>query len=296
MSSFDKVDSDDEFRDESSGIDVGLYEAPGSGGFHVFNVAPDHYHRAEALQRTGAIDITCNLEKVVHGAMSPDSDSYATLIVMKWLFQPKGTRRISKATITLEFSSESDESEIEVEHISFFDTYGLMPTTEDQSVTRGVEGTAGVEQVASLSVTGKFEKTVAKTTSHAITLSGAKHLVNNRPPNRIATWTLSENPSQRAGIPASLTVAVLVSRRDRATFFCNLSFTCETDWATAVQSVFKKIPKDDPIIFQPNPNLKGKRPNKKVLFGDDNLGSLDLDGFGDVTFRTIINNAEKARS
>lgn len=78
-----------------------MYETGGEdgSGFHVFNIAVDQYHRAEVLQRTGAIDITCSLEKVVHGAISADSDRYASLIVMQWFFQPKGSRRISEATI-----------------------------------------------------------------------------------------------------------------------------------------------------------------------------------------------------
>lgn len=88
--------------DEDDGkIQVEMHETGGEegSGFHVFNIAVDQYHRAEVLQRTGAIDITCSLEKVVHGAISADSDRYASLIVMQWFFQPKGSRRISEATI-----------------------------------------------------------------------------------------------------------------------------------------------------------------------------------------------------
>ncbi|RYP16722.1 hypothetical protein DL765_004958 [Monosporascus sp. GIB2] len=276
-------------------VNLGMYEAGGEegSGFHVFNLAADHYHRAEVLQRTGAIDVTCNLEKVVHGAMSADSDRYATLIVMQWFFQPKGSRRISEATIELLFGAGSSDGDIEVEKIAFLDTYSLMPTMQEETVTRGGDTTFGVGQLANFNLTGKWEKTVTTTTSDAITLSGGKHLVRNRPPNRIATWTLSENQTQRAGIPASLKVAVLVSRDDREKFFCTLSFTCKTDVKTAAESLFKKIPKDDPIIFQPNPYLKGTRPNKNVTYGDEDLGSVNLDDLCNVTFRTTITNGPK---
>jgi hypothetical protein len=278
-------------------VSIGMYESGGEegSGFHVFNMAPDHYHRAEALQRTGAIDITCTLEKVVHGIIAADSDLYASLVVMRWLFQPKGSRRISEATIELRFDGVPGGGDIEVDNISFLGAYSLLPTTQEESVTMGGEATVGVEQIASLGATGKWEKTVTRTTSHAITLTGGKHLINNRPPNRIATWTLSEDPSQRAGIPASLKVAVLVSREDREPFFCNLSFTCKTDWATAAQSLFKKIPRDDPIIFQPNPHDKGTRPNKNVAYGDDELGGVDLDDLCHVTFRTLIEDGQQTR-
>jgi hypothetical protein len=276
-------------------MSIAMYETGGEegSGFHVFNVAPDQYHRAEGLQRTGAIDITCTLEEVIHGIMDADSDRYATLVVMQWLFQPKGSRRISEATIELRFDMSSGGGDLEVEKISFPDTYSLLPTMQEDSVTKGGEITVGVEQMANLSATGKWEKTVTKTTSHAITLTGGKRLVNNRPPNRIATWTLSEDSSQQAGIPALLRVAVLVSREDRETFSCNLSFTCKTDRKTAAQSLFRKIPKDDPIIFQPNPHEKGSRPNKRVRYGDDELAGVDLDDFCDVTFRTVIQEGHK---
>ncbi|KAI1099977.1 hypothetical protein F4804DRAFT_320249 [Jackrogersella minutella] len=272
-----------------------MYEtgAEEGSGFHVFNVAEDQYHRAEVLQRTGAIDITCNLEKVVHGAMSADSDEYATLIVMQWFFQPKGSRRISEATIELMFEASSDDSKVEVEKISFLDTYSLMPTTQEETHTKAGDATVGVEQFASASLSGTWEKTITRTTTNAITLSGGKRLINNRPPNRIATWTLSENKSQPAGIPASLKVAVLVSRDDQEKFFCKVALTCKTDLKTAAQGFFKKIPKDHPLIFQPNPHEKGTRPYKNVTYGDEELGSIDLNQLGDVTFRTVVMNGQK---
>ncbi|XDG08411.1 hypothetical protein ABKA04_008026 [Annulohypoxylon sp. FPYF3050] len=276
-------------------VSLEMYETGGEegSGFHVFNVAADQYHRAEVLQRTGAIDITCDLEKVAHGAMSADSDRYASLIVMQWHFQPKGSRRISEATIELLFDT-SGGGDIEVEKISFPGTYSLMPTTQESTVTKGGEAALGISQFADTSLTGKWEKTVSSTIQNAITLSGRKRLINNRPPNRIASWTLSENQSQRGGIPASLKVAILVSREDREKFFCKLAFTCKTDIKTTAESIFRKIPKDDPIIFQPNPDEKGTRPNKNVSYGDEELGRADLGGLCDVTFRTVIEDSQKS--
>ncbi|KAK6952059.1 hypothetical protein Daesc_006588 [Daldinia eschscholtzii] len=283
--------------DEIERVNVELYEAGGEegSGFHVFNITDDQYHRAEVLQRTGAIDITCSLKKVVHGAMSADSDRYATLIVMEWGFQPRSSRRISEATVELLFESSSPDSVIEVEKISFEDTYSLMPTTQEETLTKSGEVTIGAEQIVSLGLTGKWEKSVSRTGSDAITLCGGRRLVNNRPPNCIASWRLSENQSQRTGIPALLKVAILVSRDDQEKFSCKLAFTCKTDLKTAVESLFKKIPKDDPIIFQPNPNEKGTRPNKNVSYGDEELGSLNLDELCEVTFRRIISDGQKFR-
>ncbi|KAF7517224.1 hypothetical protein G7054_g13885 [Neopestalotiopsis clavispora] len=276
-------------------VKIRMYEAGGEegSGFHVFNAAKDQYHRAEVLQRTGAIDITCNLEKIVHGAMAEDSDRYATLVVLKWYFQPKKARRISEATIKLTFKSISgDPNDVEVERISFHDTYSLMPTTQDETTTKGGDASFGVDHVANMTVSGKWEKTISSQRSDAVTLSGQKQLINNRPPNRIAKWTLSENKSQPAGIPASLQVAVLLSREDEEVFHCDVDFNCKTDSKTKAQSLFKKIPVDDPIIFQPDANDKGTRPNRHVVYDDDDLGSVDIDKFSEVNFRTLITNAQ----
>ncbi|KAI1387301.1 uncharacterized protein F4822DRAFT_279017 [Hypoxylon trugodes] len=279
-------------------VNLELFEAGGEEGsdFHVFNISDDHYHRTEALQRTGAIDISCNLKKVVHGAISPDSDRYATLLVLQWGFKPQhNTRRIAEATIELEFTPSADGGDVEVERISFDGSYSLMPTTQSESVTRGAEVSLGASYFADLSIGGKWEKTVDSVSSDAISVNGGMHLVNNIPPYRRVKWTLLENETQKSGIPASLTVAVLVSREDQEKFYCGLGFTCKTDKKTAAQSFFKKIPKDDPIIFQPDPREKGKRPHRNILYGDDELGSVDLEKLSDVTFTTIVTRATKSR-
>ncbi|KAF5642481.1 intracellular serine protease [Fusarium tjaetaba] len=280
------------YQNDTEGLSLDMYEA-GEADFHVFNVAPDQYHRQEALQRTGAVEINCSIEKVVHGALAPDSDYYATLIVMHWSFQPKNGRRVSEATIQLLFEAESSDTEIEVKEVSFSDTYSLMPTTQDESVTKGAETTVGVEQVGQLSLTGKWEKTVKKTTSDAITLSGGKRMVKNMPPNRIARWVISENESQQSGIPTSLKVAVFITRDDEERFRCKLGLDCKTDLKTQFQGLFRKIPKDDPIIFQPDPEDKGTRSNKNVTYGDEDLGSVNLDELSDVTFRRVISDGQK---
>ncbi|KAI1416700.1 hypothetical protein F5Y13DRAFT_154505 [Hypoxylon sp. FL1857] len=279
-------------------VSLDMFEAGGEEGsdFHVFNIASDHYHRTEALQRTGAIDISCNLKKVIHGAMSPDSDSYATLIVMQWCFKPqRHARRISEATIELVFAADKTDGDVEVECISFDGSYSLMQTTQEETITKGTDVRLGLSYVANLDIGGKWEKTISGQSTDKISVNGGIHLVNNIPPKRKAKWTLLENESQKTGIPASLTVAVLLSRESQDKFDCRLGFTCKTDKRTAAESFFKKVPKDDPIIFQPNPREKGTRPSRNVLYGDDDLGSVDLEKLSDVTFTTVVTDVMKTR-
>ncbi|KAF9768542.1 hypothetical protein IL306_014141 [Fusarium sp. DS 682] len=283
--------SNTEDQDGTECVQVGMYET-GEGGLHTFNLAPNHYHRYEALERTGAVDITCYLEKVIHGTISPTE--YGTIIVMQWYFQPSLGRRISEATIKLLFEPESSDSdtELEVRDISFEGTYSLMSTTQEESVSRGVEATAGVQQVAQANLTAKWEKTTTRTKSNSIILNGGKRLFKNTPPKRIAKWELSENESLPRGIPGSLKVAVLVARDDEEKFQCRIDFTCKTDLKTKLAGIFQKIPKDDPIIFQPDGSDEGKRKHKNVTYGSKNLGT-SLDDLSDVTYHTVISNGEK---
>lgn len=292
--------SGDENWHDDDGVEtrtLDLYEAGGDegSGFHVFNLASNHFHRAEVLQRTGAINVICKLEKVAHGAMSAESDRYATLLVMQWIFQPKNTRRISEATIELLFHAGPGGGEVEVESISFDGTYGLMPTTQQEGTVIGGQTSIGVSNMVGINMGVKWEKRVNKDITNFMKLQGGKFLMKNKPPNCIARWTLSENESQPAGIPASLRVAILVSREDQKMFYCKFAFTCKTDMKTALESCFKKIPKDDPIIFQPDSDEKGIRPHKNATYDDDELGSADVEKLGDVTFNTIITDAQKTR-
>ncbi|KAM0226898.1 hypothetical protein ACHAPO_011992 [Fusarium lateritium] len=270
-----------------------MYET-GVGEPHVFNLAPNHYHRQEALERTGAVDITCYLEKVIHGTLS--SDEYGSIIVMKWFFQPSLGRRISKATIKLlfEVASNDSDTELEVRDISFEGSYSLMPTTQENVTTTGIDTTAGVQQVAQANVTAKWEKTTTSAKTDAITLNGGKRLVKNTPPKRIAKWELYENESQPQGIPGMLKVAVLIARDDEEKFQCRVDFDCKTDFRTKMEGVFEKIPKDDPIIFQPDSSDKGRRENKNATYDAKDLGNICLDGLSDLTYRTVITNGEKA--
>lgn len=148
-------------------VNIDMYETGGEegSGFHVFNLAPDQYHRAQVLQRTRAIDITCELEKVIHGALSADSDYYATLMVMRWDFQQRNGRRISEATIELLFQDASDGGSIQVERISFDGTFSLMPKTQQESITSGGYTKVGTSQMADINFGYKWEKTVIKETS-----------------------------------------------------------------------------------------------------------------------------------
>ncbi|KAM0212655.1 hypothetical protein ACHAQI_004611 [Fusarium lateritium] len=275
-----------ERQDDVDVFDVGMFEE-GGGGLHTKNNPKAPYQRSEVIQRTGhGVDIRCTLVDAVHGAMSADSDYWATLLVLQFRFDPQGkARRITKATIELSFDTTDTNNEVpEVEAVSFDGHYSFLPTKQSESVTTGAEGGISASFGAQANTSLKYERTVTREASHATTISGSKLVANNIPPNRIAKWTLLENPSLKTGVPASIQVAVRIQRRDEAVFTCIPKLTCTADKWTEIRSFFGRVPEDDPVLLKPDM----KPTNKLRVYDTEELGSIDLQEISDVTFTKVI--------
>lgn len=175
-----------ELDEEINVFDIAMFESGSEGsGFRTKNNPKDPYQRQEVVQRTGAIDIRCSVLDVVHGVMDPDSDYWATLMVLQFRFDPqKRMRRIIDASLELLFDVMDPSNEPpEVEAISFDGSYSLLPSKQNES-----------------SRTANWERTVTRETSDRTTVSGGRFVVGNIPPNRIAKWTLLENRTLKSGI------------------------------------------------------------------------------------------------
>ncbi|KAK2010070.1 hypothetical protein LZ32DRAFT_607815 [Colletotrichum eremochloae] len=274
-------------------FDVGMFEGGSEGsGFHTKNNPKDPYQRSEVIQRTGhGVDIRCTLIDAVHGAMSADSDFWATLLVFQFRFDPqKRARRVSGATIELRFDvSDAKNGLPEVEAVSFDGNYSFLPSKQSETTTRGGEGSVGASFGAEINASAKWEKTIARETTDATTVSGGKLVVNNMPPNRIAKWTLLENKTLKTGVPASIRVAVRIKRRDEAIFTCIPKLECKADVWTSMGSFFGGVPEDDPVYLKPTM----KPTNKLMDYDTEELGSVDLQKLSDVTFTTMILDAQK---
>ncbi|KAK7738316.1 hypothetical protein SLS53_006124 [Cytospora paraplurivora] len=284
----DHEDNDD--RDDSFNLD--LFPSGGEGsGFHIKNDPTNPYQRQEVIQRTGSVDIRCTVVDIVHGVMAPDSDYWATLLVLKFRFDPqKRSRRIAEATLKLEFGVTNPDNEMpEVEAISFDGNYSLLPSTRSESFTSGIEGTLGISQIANASTTAKWEKTVTREMADKTTVSGGKLVVDNIPPNRVAKWTLLENMSLKSGLPASIQVAVRIRRGDEEIFSCMPSIKCKADKWTSMETLFSRIPEDDPLLLKPD----SKPTNRLMVYDTENLGAVDLEQLGAVVPTTMILAVEK---
>ncbi|KAF5676118.1 intracellular serine protease [Fusarium heterosporum] len=280
-----------ELQDDVELFDVGMFEE-GQGGFHIKNNPKDPYQRSQVIQRTGhGVDIRCTMIDAIHGAMSADSDYWSTLLVFKFRFDPqKRARRISRATIELIFGATAIENEIpEVEAISFDGHYSFLPSKQSETFTTGAEGGVGASFGAQANTSIKYEKTVARETSHATTISGAMEVLDNVEPNRVAKWTLLENQSLKTGVPSSIQVAVRVKRKDDEVFTCFPSLKCTADKWTEMRDFFGKVPVDDPVLLKP----QTKATNKLRVYDAEELGSIDLQELSDVTFTKMIMDTVK---
>ncbi|KAH7008328.1 hypothetical protein EDB80DRAFT_434183 [Ilyonectria destructans] len=274
-------------------FDVGMFEGGSEGsGFHTKNNPKDPYQRSEVIQRTGhGVDIRCTLIDAVHGSMSEDSDFWATLLVLQFRFDPqKRARRVSEATIELRFDVSDTNNELpEVEAVSFDGNYSFLPSKQSETIVTGVDGGIGASYGAELNASLKWEKTVARDTADATTVSGGKLVLDNMPPNRVAKWTLLENKTLKTGVPASIQVAVRIKRRDEAVFTCIPKLQCKADKWTSLQSFFGRVPEDDPVLLKPDM----KATNKLKVYDTEELGSINLQELSDVTFTTMILDAQK---
>ncbi|KAK0631158.1 hypothetical protein B0T17DRAFT_530280 [Bombardia bombarda] len=284
-----------ELDDDVDVFDVGMFTSGAvAGGFHTKNNPKDPYQRSQVVQRSGAIDVRCTVVDIIHGAMSDDSEFWATLMVLQFRFDPqKKSRRVSAATLSLQFDPLDPDDEVpEVEAVSFDGHYSLVPSKQTEHVTKGLTGSAGVSYVAETKLEPKWEKTVERETTDATTVSGGKYVVNNVEPNRVAKWTLLENKTLKTGIPSSLRVAVLVKRRDEKNFTCMPKIEVKADKWTRMETCFSRVEPDDAVILQPTPDRKPT--NKLMVYNVEELGSLDLQKLSDVTFTTMITDGIKS--
>lgn len=260
-------------------------------GLHIKNNPRDPFQRREVIQRKGAVDIRCSIVDVVHGAMSPDSDFWASLLVLQFRFDPqKRTRRIAEATIELVFGAwdPTNDEMPEVEAISFDGNFSLDPSKQTESLTIGSEANLGVSSIVEASGKATWQSTVSRETTDKTTVAGGMLVADNMGPNRIAKWTLLENKSLKSGVPASLRVAVRILRRNEAVFTCMPSISCKADKWTSITEMFGKVPEDEHILLNP----KKKSTKKLMSYDEENLGEINLDNLGDIVATTMISSAK----
>ncbi|KAJ6006957.1 hypothetical protein N7451_004901 [Penicillium sp. IBT 35674x] len=266
------------------------------------NQSPTDWNRNIVVQRKSPVNVHCSLLDVVHGKLGVDQDidtdddgALGTLPVFHFRFVPQQhSRRVIRASIHVEFlATDAQSSPPAVCAISPYDTWTVVPTTEHEEKTSAVEGTVvtpGTGPV-SASLTAKLEKLRIRDFSDAMTVSGSIEFSDdiNSGECNCAAWTLLENQTRKTGVPVSLRTGILLKRETNAIFYGMVKISCIADWKTRFESMFGRIPMDDPVLF--NPRLKPSKAQKKRKYNPDNLLRWDVTSVADVTVQTVFKEA-----
>ncbi|KAJ5087240.1 hypothetical protein N7456_010856 [Penicillium angulare] len=278
-------------------FNITLSPREGEGGLHTKNPPKQPFQRATIHEDRRSINIGCSLVDVVHGHLSPDEEEYASLIVLSFRFDPsKRGRRIMSAKITVTFLGADDDDEHPgVAGISLNGSYSLIPSTQTETITSGVNGSAGISVLSTgnLSLEKNYERVISRETSDATYVSGSTcHIGVDWDPANAVEWKLRENATLKSGIPAQLRAGILLKRDNLEQFRCMVQIESEVDAVSSVGRWFGGKPKDDPVLFDPTilPT------NRLMKYDKDDLGNFDLSLVEDVTFTTILDSTIKNHS
>ncbi|KAI9856188.1 MAG: hypothetical protein M1813_009205 [Trichoglossum hirsutum] len=263
--------------------------------FHVKNAPGGEIQRRHLVDRGSTLTVQGDLVQVLHGSLSP-TGAPATLVVADFKFTSAETsRRFIQAVIIVRFADEQQNAEYDPEVLDIAPnghfSMQLREQTEEvkRSANLSAQGggpIAGVNGSLGLEVTQSRSKQSQTTLTGDIRFEGRTWGDKNA-----ARWILMENPTEQAGIPNFLRVAILLKRKSpKGKFTATIKIKVSTDIVSTLQSLFGSIPEDDPVIFDPDP----ERDTTSTDFDLDNLGGQDLKKLSDVRITTILGCAVKS--
>jgi hypothetical protein len=174
----------------------------------------------------------------------------------------------------------------------------MRPTNRHVRVKRSASAQAqGGGGIASVSAGFAWETTISQEKEDHTTLTGiVRYEARPFGGKNAARWTLLENETRESGIPAFLRTLILLRRSDSEQFTATVNIETEVDWKSSLTSLFGKKDKDDPVIFDPDPEAQ---PWKSTWARDnsisvDNLESTQLDYFSIILNTTMRKDVEGA--
>ena len=299
----DECDTDDDpSTSEFPSFDIGLSKTGDAGShFRTQNDPSNPWQRLNIIERKSAVDIRCSCLDVVHGDFSASSDDFATLIVLKFRFDPrKVARRFQSVNVGLEFRGmKVKDTGPEVFAIYPEGRMSLMPTTQHEDTKRNLNlQLGGAAPVGGITATGTvgWEKSVGRDTSDQTTVTGSIDLKGrNYGPSNCVSWTLLENKTTRTGVPAMMQTAILLKRKHDLPFQCMVEIDAKVDMKSTLERVFGakgKAPKDDPVLFDPEICSTGRLRK----YNEKELGAFDMESVCDVTFMTTLGGVIKNKA
>ncbi|KAE9373111.1 hypothetical protein N431DRAFT_438479 [Stipitochalara longipes BDJ] len=281
--------------DPAFNIQLGPSGDQGSG-FHFQNDPNKPYQRERIVEREGAVDIRCSLVDVIHGLFAPDSESFCTLLVLQFRFDPrKRARRLAHVDIELRFaSSVPGGADPDVHAIAPDGRFSFAQTTQHEKAyyESKLHASGGMIGMVDAGGAVKFGREVSREMRYATTVVGSTSVRgrNYGSPNSVS-WTLMENPETKTGVPVAMKTAILLKRRDECPFQCVVSLKAKADWRTKMEWLVGTTKPDDPVLFDPTlPSTSDKYSEKEL-----NLGELDLEPISDIIMMNLVGGVFKTR-
>ncbi|KAH0545483.1 hypothetical protein FGG08_000484 [Glutinoglossum americanum] len=253
--------------------------------YHIRNAPGGEIQRSHLVDRGSSLVMQGDLVQVLHGVLSPGG-APATLVVVDFNFVSlELSRRFKSATVTLRFTDARSRinQDPEVVGIAPFGHFSMHPTLKREELRRSAGLSAKGGGVAAVEAGLGWELTETIETQDCTTLSGAIRLEGrNYGPKDTARWVFMENATQKSGIPTYLRTAILLKRKDNSQFIATLEVQAKADTVSTVRGLFGRVPKHDPVIFDPN---------QAPTSGDfdlENLGSCALKDFSKVMSTTML--------
>lgn len=264
---------------EEEEIEYGMIldEVEGEGGEYIPRLKNS---KKDPVQRTNVTGFDRRLPMVVYGKREDtihgtnSKGTPCSLIVFGWyLHQRELKKRFKSLRIVIVFSATRKKGN-SIDHwydphvgtVAPNGTYSLVPTTKTTEAKASVEGNlgGGFGGVSAGAKVG-YELTQSVETTDRVIINGTEYPEyegEEDPGNpdrcNAVEFNLFENDSQQSGLPTFFRTAVLLERRKRD----NQRFTAAVttigkvglvdDAITSLKSLVGIIPKDEPIIFDPN--------------------------------------------
>lgn len=230
---------------------------------------------------------------MIHGNMGPPSTKSASLLVYELKFNSYNGARLKKADIILEFrAAEGLAGGPSVHKIKPCGLKKMEESIQNESSTNrvGLSVKPPVPAV-DMGLDASGENSIEKITKHHTILIG--DMPQDDWGNFYqAHFNLSENKSQKTGIPSKLVVCILLERDNDEDFYCDPYLEVTPDFSTGVQSLFSKTTPDEEIWFsvrEPPYNTLEDRVN----IDPDNLGATSFDDIWDCTMYYKYDEAVK---
>jgi len=241
-------------------------EEDGSGQLRIGNLPigdPGRFERMHMHERTDVVPLIADLTEVVHGKLSGSGEP-ATLVVMDfWFLSSEKSRRFTKATIDVSFR-DADATPEKGPWVIGLDPVGkwqAQPSEKHVEMTRSANASAQAGSgPASMGAGVACDYKTSQNEADQITVNGMK-LFDGTPigHKRKVRWVLTENRSQSSGLPSQFRTFILVQRCDNEQFTAVVDIDAHVNLSASVLRMFGRKPKDDPIIFEPDPEVRKER-------------------------------------